>query len=184
MEKKGYKIIFYQPQLESYDELVLEGRMAISVKGKKGEPVYGALWFKTQVQTDFDKRMVSFADIEFTDSKFPDAKQEEMADLKKLVTKEIGKWDLEMSMDRFMVSLDAINQTRDESDNFNNKPPTIHFRSEPAVLIMIDGGPTLKITDDSKLMYVVNTPYFVVLETKKSKYYLNGADWWWESEKV
>jgi len=186
IEKKGYKIIFYQPELEYYDDNdnILQGRMAVSIKEKNGEPIFGAAWFKTFVNTDFDTRTVSFEDVEFTDAKFPDIEEEQIEKLKKIVTKEVGKWDLVMSMDRFMVSLDEINNPGDVMDNYNNTPPKIYYRSEPAVLIMVDGGPTLKPTDDSKLMYVVNTPYLMVLDSKKGKYYLNGGEWWWESEKV
>ena len=36
VEKKGSKVTFYQPQLESYDDNVLEGRMAVSLKSMFG----------------------------------------------------------------------------------------------------------------------------------------------------
>jgi hypothetical protein len=186
IDKKGYNVIFYQPQLESFEENMLEGRMAVSVKKKDGQPVFGAAWFKTRVDTDYDDRTVSFEDLTFTDSKFPEVKEEDYKGLKDLVMKEIGKWDLTMTMDRFLVTLDGIEKLEEGIDDseYDNTPPIIHFRKEPAVLIMVDGGPTLKPTDESNLMFVVNTPYFLVLDTKKSKYYLSGGEWWWESEKV
>jgi len=186
IDKKGYYVLFYQPQLESFEENMLEGRMAVSIKKKDGQPVFGAAWFKTRVDTDYDTRMVSFEDLSFTDSKFPEVKEENYKGLKDLIIKEIGKWDLEMSMDRFMLSLDGLKEIEEGLDDseYDNTPPTIYFRKEPAVLIMVDGGPTLKPTDEANLMTVVNTPYFLLLDTKKSKYYLAGGEWWWESEKV
>ncbi|NNF21972.1 MAG: carbohydrate-binding family V/XII, partial [Saprospiraceae bacterium] len=186
IEKKGYNVTFYQPQLESFEDNILEGRMAVSVRKKDGQPVFGAAWFKTRVKTDYDTRLVSFEDLTFTDSKFPEIDEEDYKGLKDLILKEIGKWGLVMSMDRFLVSLDGIKSVDEGLDDsqYNNTPPVIYFRKEPAVLIMIDGGPTLKPTDETNLMSVVNTPYFVLLDTKKSKYYLTGGEWWWESEKV
>jgi hypothetical protein len=186
IEKKGYLVTFYQPQLESFDQNMLEGRMAVSIKKKDGQPVFGATWFQTRVVTDYDTRMVTFEDLEFKDGKFPDIEEEDYKGLKDVVMKEIGKWDLTISMDRFLATLETIKSPEEEIDDngYDNTPPIIYYRKEPAILIMVDGGATLQPTEESSVMRVVNTPFFVVLETKKNKYYINGGDWWFESEKL
>ena len=53
------KIVIYQPDFDSFEGNILEGRSAISVTPTgKNEPVFGAFWFKCRVDTDSDERMV------------------------------------------------------------------------------------------------------------------------------
>ena len=62
VERKGSKVTFFQPQLESYDENILEGRMAVSLKNKDTDPIFGAVWFRTDVNT-LRLRVVASIDI-------------------------------------------------------------------------------------------------------------------------
>ena len=48
----------------------------------------------------------------------------------------------------------------------------------------IDGDPILEKTDDDNIDYVVNTPYFLVLDKKSKNYYLNGAKWWYTTKDI
>ena len=54
-------------------------------------------------------------------------------------------WDLEMSLDHILASLDEVGNLNQLSDRINKDPPVIYFRTSPAVLMMIDGDPILKI---------------------------------------
>ena len=187
IDKKGTKITFYQPQPEIYENNIMEGRMAVSLQNKGKNAVFGAVWFKTNVKTDFDDRTVEFVDVTFHDAVFPDISEDDYKLSKEKVTKEVNKWDLTMSLDQFIATLDGLDRrgvAEEEADAFNNEPPQIFFRQKPAVLVLIDGEPTLRQTSYSKVMKVINTPYFIVWETKKGKYYLNGGEWWWESTEV
>jgi len=42
----GFVTTMYQPQLESFKGNVLEGRMAVTIKAKDEDMVFGAIWFK------------------------------------------------------------------------------------------------------------------------------------------
>lgn len=42
--KDGYVTTLYQPQLESFEANVLEGRMAVTIKPPKKELIFGAVW--------------------------------------------------------------------------------------------------------------------------------------------
>jgi hypothetical protein len=44
----------YQPQPDNFTDNVLEGRAAVSVTlTGASEPVYGAVWFKARLETDW-----------------------------------------------------------------------------------------------------------------------------------
>jgi len=47
-------VVMYQPQPDNFTDNVLEGRAAVSVTlTGASEPVYGAVWFKARLETDW-----------------------------------------------------------------------------------------------------------------------------------
>ena len=71
------KIIIYQPQLDSLDGNILTGRSAVSLQGpEKKEPVFGALWFRSEVSVDRDAGLMTLEDTKVTRVRFPDATPE------------------------------------------------------------------------------------------------------------
>jgi len=97
---------------------------------------------------------------------------------------EIEGWDIEMSLDRLLASLEVAEVYQEQSSNLNNAPPEIYFRTNPSILVYIDGDPILMDTEDSDIKYVANTPYFLVKYTKTGDYYLKGAKWWYRSKQA
>ena len=180
--KKGMITTLYQPQLESFSGNVLSGRMALTVKPVEEEMVFGAVWFVAKMETDLENRLVRLVSIDITQTNFPDMISEE--DAKKftnLLTTEIESWDIVMSLDRLTASLEEVENLNKLSDEFDNTPPQIFLRTNPAVLVMIDGEPKFKTDESSGLEYVVNTPFFLVKD-KKNDYYINGGEFWYTSQ--
>jgi hypothetical protein len=180
IEKNGTTVILYQPQLESLKGNILEGRMALSVTPKDEEIVYGALWFKARISADYDERTAILEKLDITKIHFPDFDDTTRVNrFAKLLTQEIESWDMVMSLDRILAALEETATINELSDKVNNNPPNIYFRTEPAVLVSIDGDPIYKEIKGQKFEYVVNTPFFIV--KKKSKYYIKGGKFWYES---
>ena len=50
--KEGFVVTLYQPQLESFAGNIIEGRMAVTIKPKEKDMIFGAVWFKATVSTD------------------------------------------------------------------------------------------------------------------------------------
>jgi hypothetical protein len=92
------------------------------------------------------------------------------------------KWDVVISMDRLLASLDIREQQIRAASQISTEAPDIIFMAEPAVLITLDGEARLKKEGDD-LMRVVNTPFTLLLDTKSKTYYLNADATSWYSAK-
>lgn len=176
---KEYTITLYQPQLESFKQNILTGRMALSVIGKDLEMTFGALWFYATLQTDLDERTAVLSRFEVPMIKFPDIENEtNLEALKEVVISDLESIDMEMSLDRIIASLEDADTENMLTDNLNNNPPKIYYRNSPSVLIFIDGEPILKkVEGNSAMEYVQNTPYLIV--KFKGNYYLKGGEHWY-----
>ncbi|MCK5455767.1 MAG: hypothetical protein KAI45_01495, partial [Melioribacteraceae bacterium] len=184
-EKDNSTVTIYQPQVESFKDNFLEGRMAISIKPKDKDMVFCAAWFKATMSTDLDARIVTLEKIEIPKIHFPDIDDQKKIDnFSKLLASEIESWDVEMSLDRLTASLGDVEDLKDQSATLNNDPPDIYYRTIPSSLVSIDGDPIVKEIEDSGLEYVVNTAFFIVREKGKSTYYIKGGKFWYQSDDI
>ena len=141
-DEGNYITTLYQPQLESFEANILEGRMAVTIKPQEKEMIFGAVWFKARMSTDFDERTVVLEKMDIIKTHFPDIVDEENINkFSELLSAEMESWNLEMSLDRILASLDEVENLNQLSDQINNDPPAIYFRTAPAILMLIDGIP-------------------------------------------
>ena len=182
---EGFITTLYQPQLESFEANILEGRMAVTIKPPEKEMIFGAVWFKARMSTDKENRTVLLEKMSIIKTHFPDMVDKEKASkFSELLSVEMESWNLEMSLDRILASLNEVENLKQLSDQINNDPPAIYFRTTPAILMMIDGEPILKKDEDSALEYVVNTPFFIVKDTKNENYYVTDGTFWYTSDEI
>jgi uncharacterized membrane protein YgcG len=179
------KIIIYQPQLETFKEDKLTARSAVSVT-KKGEtePMFGAVWFTARVSTDRDTRMVTPMEVKVTNVKFPVDDKSKEEKLAGILEKAIPAWDLTISLDSLLTMLDLVEKEKASADDLKAAPPKIMYVTYPAILVTIDGEPELSKVKDSKLMRIVNTPFFIVFEPEKKNYYLKGGSEWLSTKDI
>src|SRR5450631_4070536 len=90
----GYSIKIYQPQVENFSGDTVRSRGAFSISGNgKTDPVFGALWTKSTLQTNREKRTAILDNIRVLDIKFTgDSNASDVARLKSILEKEIPKW--------------------------------------------------------------------------------------------
>lgn len=177
-------VTLYQPQLESFNNNIIEGRMALSFKQEGKEIIFGAVWFKATVTTDLEERLVEMEKMEIVQTSFPDVDEEKEKKFIKELESSIEGTSEVMSLDRILASLEVEEKEKEFSAQINNSPPQIFYRQEPAVLMMVDGDPIFKDTDDSNIQYVVNTPYFIVKDVKNDQLYIKGGDFWYSSKHI
>lgn len=183
IEKGLFVITLYQPQLETLTGNNLDGRMAISVKRDKGDMMFGALWFTVRLDTDKSSRTAVLESMDVTKIKFPDVQDElKIETLKETIEADIESVEIVMSLDKIIAGLENVEQDKSVADQLNNEAPDIYFRTEPTVLVIIDGEPRLKSDDNSSLEYVLNTAFFIV--KKNSTFYLKGENHWYKSDEI
>jgi len=179
------KIVMYQPQLESFKTDQLTGRAVVSVTPKgQTEPIFGVVWFSARISTDRDNRTVKLLDIDIPEVKFPNADPSKVVKLTSILKQAIMAWDITMPFDQMLTQLDLVEKEKAALDDIKSTPPKIIVVKYPAVLITIDGEPQLQKIENSSLMRVVNTPFFIVLETGKKTYYLKGGDKWFSAADI
>ena len=179
------KIIMYQPQLETFKDDKLTARSAVSVTKKGGtEPMFGAVWFASRVSTDRDTRVVKPLEVKVTDVKFPVDDKSREEKLAGILEKEIPAWDLTISLDSLLSMLELVEKEQASADDLKAAPPKIIYVSHPAILVTIDGEPELSKVEDSKLMRIVNTPFFIVFDAEKKNYYLKGGSEWLSAKDI
>jgi len=181
---ENHTITLYQPQLESFKDNMIEGRMAISVKPKEKELIFGAAWFRAKVETDFDERIVILEKIDIIQTRFPDVPDDKVDQFARLLEEKIEGSSQVMSLDRLLASLELVDEQRELSEKLNNDPPKIFYRQNPTVLVMIDGDPIFNDTDNKDISYVVNTPFFLVKDKKTNLHYLRGGKFWYSSSQI
>ena len=174
-------VVIYQPQPEKLEGNRLSGRAAVSVELKGStEPVFGAVWFEARLDTDRGERTAIIEDVSVTRVRFPEQDEEKAKKLGALLEKEIPKWNLPISMDRLMTTLEHAETREKAAEKINTDPPKILFVTEPAVLINLDGKPRLQPEDGTELMRVVNTPFTILFVSAKKTYYLYAdKDTWY-----
>jgi len=178
----GGTITMYQPTLEDLDGVILTGRAAVSYKkSAKEEPVFGVIWFKATIETDKDNRMAVLHKLEITKSKFSvDAPQEKLDQFESVVETEVAKWDISVSLDQILTSLESNRNLNDP--NLKNDPPQVIYRDKPATLVSLDGEPIVKKDEKLGMERVMNTSFLIVKVDGKFYTYASGI--WYESKEV
>lgn len=172
-------VVMYQPQMEDFKDDKLMARAAVSVKTKKMKaPVFGAVWLSGRVLTDRDTRMATIDEVKVTDVKFPDAKPDQLEELKTFLNTEMAEWSVPISLDRLLAALEVVQKEQAGDRGLKNEPPKIIFATHPTVLVLLDGDPKLLPAPKSSLMRVANTPFIMLYDPAAKTYYLRGGDDW------
>src|SRR5210317_1659200 len=106
-------VTIYQPQLESFENNIIEGRMAISMHTKNDGLVFGAVQFKATVNTDLDERLVELEKMDIVQTSFPDVDEEKAAKFVRELELAIeGSTEL-MSLDHILASMELLEKKKD-----------------------------------------------------------------------
>jgi len=179
-------IVVYQPQPNKLEGNKLSGLTAVALEMKDSkEPIFGAIWFEARLKTDRAERTATITDVTITQVRFPDQDEKKAKQLKVLLEQEMPKWNIPISMDRLMTTLDLEESRSQAVQKINTDPPKIIFMTEPAVLITLDGEPNLQQIEGSNLKRIINTPFTILFETSKNIYYLYAdKDTWYTASDI
>ena len=154
-------IVIYQPQPDSLVGDVLWARAATSIQATgQTEPVFGALWFTAQIETDRDRRTATILNATVQNVRFPALSNEQTKQFTDDVERQVPEWKLTLSLDQLDASLAAARSERATDSTIQSDAPRIIFSETPAVLVTYDGAPELRPVENSGFQRVVNTPFF------------------------
>ncbi len=174
-------IVIYQPQPERLDGNALSSRAAISVTlTGSTTPAFGVVWMTSRVETDLDLRSVLVLDVNVDRVRFANATEEQGDALAEILQREIPLWELELSLDRLLTSLENAELGRRTDENLLSTPPVIILATEPTVLVSIDGEPRMVSVEGSDVLRVANTPFTLLRTPADGPYYLHagGVTWY------
>lgn len=182
--KNGARITMYQPQPETMNGNIIQGRAAFSVEETPNtELIFGVFWFSSTIITDRDDRTVTLETIKITDVKLPGVDdQEKITKLKSLLETEIPLWGLVSTIDEINATIEM--EQVNASEGLKNDPPQIFYSEEPTLLLLFDGEPKTEQDKDLKMERVINTPYLILKASEDKKYYLYAGQGWYVSPQV
>jgi len=163
----------YQPQLDAWDGVTLEGRAAVAVQADGAQEVtYGIIFLHATTTIDREERLVHFEELQITKAEFPSLSDSSahLATFRSFVAKDVKDIDL----DRLEASL-AIVQAQAKPVTLKNDPPVIVFATVPTMLIPVDGAPRWTIVGSTGLERIVTTRA-LILRDAKGLHYLHLYD--------
>jgi hypothetical protein len=175
----------HQPQLESWDGVLLQALVAIEVRAAGSDkPSYGGARVSARTEVDKVDRVVTLNDVKVLKVLFPSAPDKQQAYLETLQKNVIPKARL-IALDRLEAEL-AIMEAEKKIDvavPIKNDPPRIIFSTVPAILVYIDGDPVYRPVKDTKLQRVINTRP-LILKDSAGKHFLHLFDGWLEAASI
>ena len=185
LKKDGTKLVFYQPQWDSLEKDVLSGRSALGVTAPgRSTPVFGAAWIEADVSIDREAGTVEATAVRVTRVHLPDSTPAEEDQLFERARKVAKDLDVRTSLQMLSRGLEATRHEREQAGNLNMTAPRILFQTTPAFLVVLDGDPKSVKVKGTQLERIVNTPSFLVRDTDRKKFYLQGSGRWYEAKAV
>ena len=175
-------IVVYQPQPDKLEGNTLTGRAAMSIRvNDSDEPIFGAFWFESKIDTDQDAGTAIIRDVKVTNVRWPDSRDAEEQRFTAIVNDAMPNSGFEISLDRLSASLESAELARESLEGLRNDPPVIVFRETLAVLLIYDGKPKYADIDNSPYERVMNTPFAVVRRKGKDEYWLTSGTFWYRA---
>ena len=138
-------IQIFKPQPESLQGNQLKGSAAVSDTPSGGStPIFGIIFFNATLEIDPADRSYGWKSINITKVKFPSPSTIDEHKFALAISHDLPGRNLRGSLDDLQLSLAASRHSEEASAKISNTPPKIIFVNYPAVLVLIDGTPTLQ----------------------------------------
>ena len=168
----------YQPQIDSWKGNRLEARAALSIKPASGPTQYGVIWITARTDVDKAQGLVTLEDIKVTRASFPGMPQR-TNDLLRLIRQHAPAGVRVIPLAQMEANLAIVQATQPTAPvAVKNDPPQVIFSQTPALLIRIDGQPSLRQVQGTSLLRVINTRSLILLDPSTGQYYLYVLDQW------
>jgi len=139
------------------------------------------MWYEAQVSVDKSSNIASLDNFKLNKLQFTYDDKKKVQELKELIESRMPQLSFDISYQKLLSTLEIKDVQNRESHDIKTEAPHIIVTQKPAVLISIDGKARMKPVENSELFRVVNTPYTIIMDLNKSKYYLNADQGVWFS---
>lgn len=170
--------LIYLPQVNNWDGNQLSFRAAVSVK-KAGanDETFGVIWGTARTDVNRVTRTVSLEELSLTQVRFPTVADNGLAYLRQLRTTLPSAMAM-MSLDLLQGELLASQTAKPKSIPVNNEPPRVIISETPAMLVPIDGAPSIKPVPDTRFERVINSQALIARTKSESIWYIHVFDGW------
>ena len=182
----GGKIVVYQPQVASWDDqkhMVAYAAVSYQPKGIS-KPTLGSLKLESDTAVSTEKRLVSFKQLQVTESNFPNLPKDEVREVVAEIVKTIPEKERVIALDRVLASLDKSQIIPKNVEGVKADPPPIFYSAKPAVLVNLDGDPIWSPIANNDLKFAVNTNWDLFQHEPTQTFYLRNDAAWLKAAKV
>jgi hypothetical protein len=176
--KPGGKVVLYQPQVDSWTNYQqVDARMAFTITPTGGKSHVGVVTVTLQSAVNMDAHTVFLSDPQITSINFPSLDPATTAQMEQLMRSFLNPAaTMTISLDRLVASVKK--DKNPTAAPVKNDPPIIFISMKPAILLLVNGAPSLAPIANSNLQFVVNANWPLFVEQGKSTYYLfDGKGW-------
>jgi hypothetical protein len=179
IEANGAVVLIYQPQIDKWEQNRLEARAAVSVRAAgAAQTSFGVIWISARTEVDKAHGIVSLEDINVSRVSFPGSPQK-AADYLRFARQHVPAGVRTVPLEQLEANLAiASSEKKTVGLPVKNDPPRIIVSATPAVLVRIDGQPTLRQLQGSTLLRVINTRALILLDPATGGYYLHANGGW------
>ncbi len=169
------QVAFYEPSVETFEGEWLGGRAAVAVTREADEPVFGAVWFRLRVRTDYQLRQVMVRDCEVVESRFPADLAVDDRRLAELIEQRLP--GARLHLDALLASLAREDAEAAAAMAGQDVAPEIVWVPYPVSVVRTDGVPRLQeVAELPGLLQVVNTDALIVVHG--GRWFLLLGDAW------
>src|SRR5206468_471214 len=144
---------------------------------------FGVVWISARTEVDKARGLVSLEDLTIPKVNFPSSPQKN-AEYLRFAREHLPGGVRTVPLAQLEADLAATRAATPGASPVKNDPPRILVTTVPALLVRIDGQPSLRQSTGSSLLRVVNTRALILLDPATGHYYLAARGRWMQAAAV
>ena len=180
------RLVLHQPQVDGWQDFKkLTGRFALELTPAKGaQTIFGTASVEVETKVDLESRIVSYANFQILEVRYPSVTGEEEAQKWVALTKALlPQAPTSVALDRILAYLD-VKDVKARPTAVSMDPPSILVSTQPAVLVILDGKPIPFDIENTDLQKILNTNWDLFFNKKDKRYYLRDGSVWMSAKEL